>query len=189
MDKEVQSDGNPLNRCATNQLCIAKDRRCAVVVAVKESQRLLLEEEENRVQEFEIFGEIGHIVQDHERLCPAAISIADGEESSASNESGEQLLNKKGEENSADSREDEVVYQKERLELEGLPSPHQLAATENNEVVNGDKDGRVPQRGHGRLANDKVELLGRISCHILEGLAKERPQVDAKRSFDAGKGQ
>lgn len=122
-------------------------------------------------------------------MCPAAISIADSEEGSASNDSGEQLLNEKREENSADSREDEVVYQKERLELERLPRPHQLAATENDEVVNGDKDGRVPQRRHGRLANDEVEFLGRISCHILERLAKERPQVDAKRSFDAGKGQ
>lgn len=81
------------------------------------------------------------------------------------------------------------MNQKEALQLEGLPVPHQLSATKNDEIVDGDKNGSVSQRRHGRLANDKLEVIRRIPYHILKRLVKERPQVDAKRPVHAGNGE
>lgn len=131
---------------------------------------------------------VAYVVQDNEGLCPAAISIADGVESSTANNGGKQLLNEKHQDDGADNREDKIVNQKESLQLEGLPVAHQLSATKNDEIVDGDKNGSVSQRRHGRLANDKLELIRGIPCHILKRLVKERPQVDAKRPVHAGNG-
>lgn len=110
-------------------------------------------------------------------------------ENSAANNGGKQLLNEKRQNDGADRREDEIVNQKESLQLEGLPVPHQLSAAKNDEIVDGDKNGGVSQRRHGRLANDKLKFICRISCRILKCLVKERPQVDAKRPVHAGNGE
>lgn len=130
-----------------------------------------------------------YIIQHDKRLCPSAIGIANGIKKPTPSNCGQQLLDKQRQKRRADSSQDKVVYQKERLELERLPVPHQLAATKDDEIVDGDKDGRVPQRGHWRLANDKVKLLGRIASHIFKGLAEERPEADAKGPVDGGKRQ
>lgn len=58
VDKEIERNDNPLDRCAADQLGVAKDGGCSVVVAVKEGQRFLFKEEEHRIQELEVFGEV-----------------------------------------------------------------------------------------------------------------------------------
>lgn len=58
MDQKVDVNHNPLHRGQTNQLGIAQKRRGAMVVGVEEGQRLLLEEEEDGIDEFDVFGQV-----------------------------------------------------------------------------------------------------------------------------------
>jgi hypothetical protein len=61
MDHQVQSDGDPGHRGVANQLAVAQNGRCTVVVAVEECQGLLLEEQEYGVEEFEVLGQVGQL--------------------------------------------------------------------------------------------------------------------------------
>lgn len=81
-----------------------------------------------------------HIVEDNERLGPAAIDVADGVEDALANESREELLNEQRQEDTTDGGEVEVVDEEERLELEGLAVAHQLPAAKDDGVVNDDED-------------------------------------------------
>lgn len=56
--QQVDGNRNPLHSSQTNKLGIAEKSRGAVVVGVKEGQGLLLEEEEHRVDQFEVFGQV-----------------------------------------------------------------------------------------------------------------------------------
>jgi hypothetical protein len=58
VNEEVDGDGDPLNGCQTNELSIAKKSRGTMVIGVEESQRLLLEEQEDGVDEFKVFGKV-----------------------------------------------------------------------------------------------------------------------------------
>lgn len=56
--QEVDINDNPLNRSQANKLGIAEKRGGTVVVGMKEGKRLLLEEQEDGVDEFEVLGQI-----------------------------------------------------------------------------------------------------------------------------------
>ena len=58
MDGEVEGDGDPGDGGAAEELRVAEQGRGAVVVGVEEGERLLFEEEEGRVQELEVFGQV-----------------------------------------------------------------------------------------------------------------------------------
>lgn len=58
VNQQIDGDRNPLHRSQTDQLGIAQEGGSTMVVGVKESQRLLLEEEEDGVNEFEVFGQV-----------------------------------------------------------------------------------------------------------------------------------
>jgi len=58
VNEKVDGDGNPLHRSQTNQLSVAQKSGGSVVVGVEEGQRLLLEEEENGVDQFEVLGQV-----------------------------------------------------------------------------------------------------------------------------------
>ena len=58
MNQQVNGDRHPLHRSQTNQLGVAKKGGGTVVVGVKEGQRLLLEDQENGVQQFDIFVDV-----------------------------------------------------------------------------------------------------------------------------------
>jgi hypothetical protein len=60
--QKVDGDWNPLDGCQADQLSIAKESSGAVVVGVEEGQRLLLEEQENRVEELEVFVQVVELV-------------------------------------------------------------------------------------------------------------------------------
>lgn len=56
--QEVDINDNPLNRSQANKLGIAEKRGGTVVVGMKEGKRLLLEEQEDGVDEFEVLGQV-----------------------------------------------------------------------------------------------------------------------------------
>ena len=82
-----------------------------------------------------------YVIEDNERLSPATIHVADCVEDAAANNGGEELLNEESEETGADHGQEKVVDQEEALELEGLAVAHNLAATEDDNVVDDDEDG------------------------------------------------
>lgn len=135
VDHEVERDGDPGDGGVADQLGVAEDCCGAVVIAVQEGQGLLLEEEEDGVQEFQILGQVGqlrlglarcprchmsssggaHVVKNHKVLCPATFMITDGEEDTLPHNSRQELLNVEREEDRADSSEDEVMPQEQGL--------------------------------------------------------------------------
>ena len=56
--QKVDGDRNPLHSGQTNQLGIAKKSGGTVVVGMEEGQGLLLEEQENGVDQFEVLGQV-----------------------------------------------------------------------------------------------------------------------------------
>lgn len=58
MDQQVDGDGNPLHSSQTNQLSVAEQSSGTVVVGVEEGQGLLLEDEEDGVQELDVFVDV-----------------------------------------------------------------------------------------------------------------------------------
>lgn len=92
VNSEVQGDGNPRHRSVSNQLGVAKQGSGTMMVAVKESERLLFQEQENGVKELDVFGEVVEIVKDEERLSPSTIMIANTIEQSMIPESRNQLF-------------------------------------------------------------------------------------------------
>ena len=53
--REVEGDGHPGDGGVAEELGVAEERGCAVVVGVEEGERFFLEEEEDGVEEFEVF--------------------------------------------------------------------------------------------------------------------------------------
>lgn len=58
VDQQVDGDGNPLHSSQTNELSVAKQSGGTVVVGVEEGQGLLLEDEEDGVQELDVFVDV-----------------------------------------------------------------------------------------------------------------------------------
>lgn len=144
MDQQVQRDDDPGHSGAAKKLGVAQNSGSAMVVAVEESwrqdesdvgvnwirrlqgmtrtQRLLLEEEEDSIEELEILGKVvqligqnvsfiappglepgnratgtarrTYIVQNDQRLGPAASMIADGKKDTLAHDGRQNLLDK-----------------------------------------------------------------------------------------------
>lgn len=58
MNCQIQCDNHPGDGGVTEELSEAEESSCSVVVGVEESKRLLLENEEDGVDEFEVLGEV-----------------------------------------------------------------------------------------------------------------------------------
>lgn len=55
VDQEVQGDGHPWDGSVADQLGVAEERCGAMVVGMEEGERLLLEDEEDGIEELEVF--------------------------------------------------------------------------------------------------------------------------------------
>jgi len=64
-------------RGQANQLGVAEECSRAMVVAVQECQWLLLQHQEDRVNQLEIFGEVVEVVQDDQWRRPSTVRVAD----------------------------------------------------------------------------------------------------------------
>ena len=121
------------------------------------TQRLLLEEQEDGIKELQVLGEVvelsqlsvgsacqflldTYVVQDHKGLSPATLGIADSMEDAATDNGGKKLLNEESQESTADQSQVEVVDEEETLELEGLTVAHPFATTEDDGIIDNDKD-------------------------------------------------
>ena len=62
VDEEVEGDGNPGDGGEADELGVAEEGGGAVVVGVQEGEGFFLEDHEDCVKEFEIFGEVVELV-------------------------------------------------------------------------------------------------------------------------------
>lgn len=196
--QKVDVNDNPLNRSQTNKLGIAEKRRSAVVVGMKEGKRLLLEEQEDSVDEFEVLGQVvelfgniisildrseqylssavsTYVVQNNKRPRPSTVVITDSIEDTMSPDSREKLLNEESQESAADQGEVKIVDHEESVELEGRSVLHELTATKDDDIVGNERHGGFLESRHGRHAFFEAKFAGGIAHHHLEGLVEDRP--------------
>jgi hypothetical protein len=89
--------------------------------------------------------------------------VANRKEKTPSNNGGKKLLNEQSQQDCADGRECEIVYEKQRLQLERLAIPHQFSSPEDNRVVDRHEDRGLLQRRHGRLPSHESEVIGGVA--------------------------
>lgn len=198
MHQKVDVNDNPLNRSQTNELGIAEKRGRAVVVGMKEGQRLLLEEQEDGVDKFEVLGQVvelfaillayrirseeslssavsTYVVQNNKRPRPSTVVITNSIKDTMSPDSREKLLNEESQESAADQGEVKVVDHEESVELEGRSVLHELTATKDDDIVGNERHGGFLESRHGRHAFFEAKFAGGIAHHQLEGLVEDRP--------------
>lgn len=131
-------------------------------------------------------GPLTHIVQGDQRLSPAAIIVADGEEETVADQRRDELLEVEGEQATADDGQVEVVDFEQPVELQRRALFHNLPTTEDDDVVRGQGHGRLEHRRHGRAARDEAELLGLVSHDLFKGMGEDGPQLDTERPVEGG---
>lgn len=116
------------------------------------TQWLLLEDEEAGVDQLQVFGQVvellsvslyllispwgrTHIVQNNQLISPSTLVRANGKEDSTSCNRGQQLLHKQRQQDSRNGSEVKVVDLEEEVQLQWLAFPHNLASTEDDDVV------------------------------------------------------
>ena len=107
VDSEVECDEHPGNRGLANKF-IAEQNRCAVVINVQESQRLLHENEEDSIQQIKILGEVVEIVRTR-RFCDQPVLPQNAAVETIVPESWDELLDEEDQKTARDHRETEVV--------------------------------------------------------------------------------
>lgn len=58
MNKQIDINDNPLDSSQTDKLSVAQKSGGTVVVRMKEGQGLLLEEQEDGIEKFEVLGQV-----------------------------------------------------------------------------------------------------------------------------------
>lgn len=116
-----------------------------------------------------------YVVKNNKRLGPASVMITDGEENTLADNGRQDLLNEESQENRRDRGEDKVVDNGELLELEGILGAHDFAASQDEDIVEDDKNARLLQSGHGRDAGFKAEFAGGVAGEDLEDLVEDGP--------------
>lgn len=200
MDEQIQVNHNPLNGCRANELSVAKECRGAMVVSVKESQRLLLEEQKDRVDQFKVFGQVielytfvsptqlppflfviprladaTYIVQSNKTLSPSALVLANGEEDAMSPDSRQKLLNEQSQQSSTDQSQVQIMNHEQRVELQSREVLHDLPATKDDCIVGNEKHGGLLESGHGRNTFNELEIARRVTDNLLKDLVENRP--------------
>ena len=116
-----------------------------------------------------------YVVQNNERLGPSTLVVTDGEEDTMSPNSRHQLLNEESQQCATDQSQVQVVDHEQGVQLQGSALLHELPATEDDDIVGDEKDGRRLEGGKRSDTLDKLEFAGRIADDLLEGLVKDRP--------------
>ncbi|RDW76874.1 uncharacterized protein DSM5745_06866 [Aspergillus mulundensis] len=151
---EVQCNRDPGDGGAPDQLDVAEEGGCAVVVRVQEAA----------TGRSGTGGKGGtHIVKQHKLIRPSPARIANRMEDAILRERRQDLLEEQRKQGAADEGENEVVDNKWRLQLECRLALHELAAAEDHDVVCCQGDQGALQRCHGGDARLEVEFRGRLA--------------------------
>ena len=63
MDQQVDGDGHPLHGSHTDKLSVAEQGGSTVVVGVKEGQWLLLKDQEDGINELDVFVDVVELIK------------------------------------------------------------------------------------------------------------------------------
>lgn len=97
---------------------------------------------------------------------------------------GQQLLNEQSQQSSADQGQVEVVDHEQCVELERRTVLHELATSEDDDIVGHEHDTRRLDGREGGHTAAELELAGGIAHDILERLVEDGPELDAKRPIN-----
>lgn len=114
--------------------------------------------------------------------------VTDGEEDAVSPDGGQQLLNEEDQQDGADGGQEEVVEHERGVELEWRILLHDLAATEDDNIVGDEHDHSGLEGGKRSLPFHELELAGGIAEDGLEGLVEDGPQVNAEGAIQSWQG-
>jgi hypothetical protein len=175
VNSQVQRDRHPRNRGVANELRVAEESGRAMVIGVEESERLLFEDEKDSIDEFEVFGQVIHIVEHNQSIGPTSIVATNGMENAVSRQFGEKLFDEEGQETTADEGQIEIVNHERAVEDEGLAVFHQFPSAKDYDIVGGQCNNRLFESRHGRLALYKLEVIGRVAKDGLVAFGEDRP--------------
>lgn len=89
--------------------------------------------------------------------------------------SGQELFNEQSQESPTDYSQVEVVNHEWHIELQSRELLHDLAATEDDDIVGDKGSGSLLESGHGGSPFNEFPLACRITHHLLEGLVEDGP--------------
>lgn len=141
----------------------------------KHTQRLLLEEQEARVDQLNELGQVVEVVEDDQLVGPATLVRANSEEEAVPCDHGDEHLSEESQKHRTNSREVKVVNFEEEVQRKGLAPAHQLAPPEDYNVVCEESNGARLQRRHWRLAGHEAEVLRLEARDGLERGLEEGP--------------
>ena len=155
------------------------------------TERLLLEEEEDSVQQFQVLREVvqlsmvsrianticegPYVVENDQLVGPSARFGANGIEYAVSDNRWDQLLGKERQENAADDGQVEIVNLEQPIQLHRRSIAHQLASTKDYDVVGYQDDGSLWECRHWRLALDEAKVLRLVAFGGFERFLEEGP--------------
>lgn len=148
---QIQSDGNPGHSCVSDKLSVTQKCSSAMVVSVKERERLLLEHEEKCINQLEVLGQIvelraldaqddrawsqTYVVEDDQLSSPATIMIANCMEDTLSGQSWKELFNEQSQQDTTDDSQVEVMNHKRTIQDKSLTVFHQLSSSKDYDIV------------------------------------------------------
>lgn len=102
---------------------------------------------------------------------------------------GDQLLDGQQQKCQGGNGQAQVVDLEQEVQLERrhVQGVEHKAAAEDHQVVHSNDSDRLPPVRQKRLIVDELELLGRITHHLLESGGEEWPQMEAKGALDCRK--
>jgi hypothetical protein len=160
-----------------------------MVVSVKEGKRLFLKNQENSVKKLKELSNVVDIVDSDNGLSPRS-RVAYGVKNTVVVKDRDELLNKKEEESERKNSEKEVVDLEEEIESLGLKVPHDLATTEDDNVVynDGQQDRGGSREGETSVLR-KDKSVGIIVGELDRQEGNDIPKVETKRSIHGGNGE
>ncbi|GAV30195.1 hypothetical protein PMKS-003704 [Pichia membranifaciens] len=176
VDGQVQGDDDPLDGRVADDLRVAQQRGCPVVVGVEEEQLLSSEDQERRVEQLEELSQVVEVVET-DQLLGERLAGADGVEEPVVVPDREHLLDHQEHEDERDCGEEEVVHLEETVELDwtDVELGHDVLAAQDDDVVGDDDGDGVREVGQEGLVRDELELVCAVACDELEGLVEDGP--------------
>jgi hypothetical protein len=156
------------------------------------TERLLLEEQEASIKEFEELGEIvelvlklvfiprhvefeTYIVQNDQLIGPSTLPVANGKEDAVPPDGGNQLLQEQNKQRAANECQVQVVHLEQPIELQGRSATHNLSAAEDDYVVGDEDNSRGGESGKGRYTLFEAEVLRLVAFDGLKGPLEDWP--------------
>lgn len=86
-----------------------------------------------------------------------------------------QLLRKQHQQRPTNRRQAEIMRHEQAIQLQRLAIPHELPAAEDDDEVDGDHDGGLAERAHGRHARGEFEGRRWVAHDARESEVEIRP--------------